>query len=151
LKSLAIVGMLAIQGGAAVAQTTVEKCKPEFRTVAASVAEPWEENTRTFAKGAIRLVVMDTIEPAVAAYHLLVLAPPYSEVGDRSCRLVSFATQGFGGINLVAANATYDPAKGLGVRVPVRLYNGETADFDQSTLFITINQATGAVVAGLLD
>ena len=130
---------------------SVEECPQDYRTMAASVAEPWENNTLTFAEGAVRLAVMDVIEPAAASYYLLVLSPPYNEVGDRQCRLIGGAELGFGRIDLMAATASYDAQTGLGLDVPVQIYNGETADYDDWTLSLTINQQTGDVTARMAD
>lgn len=115
-----------------------------------SVAEPWEANTRTFAKGQIRLVVLDTIEPAAGAFHLVILHPPRDELGSPMCSMVSAADGlGFGGMELGPAVASYDPALGLTVALPVSLYNADTAFFDEGTLSVTINQSTGQVQAGV--
>jgi hypothetical protein len=115
-----------------------------------SVAEPWEANTRTFAKGEIRLVVLDTIEPAVASFYLVILHPPRDELGGPMCSMVS-ADDGFGfsSMNIGPATAAYDPARGLTVALPVGVYNADTAGFDQGTLSVTINQASGQVQAAL--
>lgn len=125
---------------------TVQPCNDLASVL--SVAEPWEANTRVFAKGEIRLVVLDTIEPAVGSFHLVILHPPRDELGGPMCSMVS-ANDGFGfsGMTLGAATATYDPARGLTVALPVGVYNADTADFDQGTLAVTINQSTGQVQA----
>jgi hypothetical protein len=113
-----------------------------------SIAEPWEENTRVFAKGDIRLVVLDTIEPAVASFHLVILHPPRDELGGPMCSMVSVnGGFGFSGMSLGAAAATYDPERGLTVTLPVGVYNADTAGFDQGMLAVTINQANGLVQA----
>jgi hypothetical protein len=113
-----------------------------------AIAEPWEANTRTFANGDIRLVVLDTIEPAAAAFHLAILHPPRDELGSPMCSQVSASDGiGFGGMDLGPAKTAYDPARGLTVTLPVRLYDPETADFVQGALSVTINQSTGQVQA----
>ena len=50
---------------------------------------------------------------------------------------------GYGGIDLPAATASYDPAIGLTIRLPVGLYDG--AGTKPAEVTITINQATGTV------
>lgn len=113
-----------------------------------AIAEPWEANTRTFANGAIRLVVLDTIEPAAAAFHLAILHPPRDELGSPMCTLVSASEgTGFGGMGIGPATPAYDPSRGLTVSLPVSLYDADTADFVDGVLSVTINQATGQVEA----
>lgn len=126
---------------------TVQPCT-ELASVL-SIAEPWEANTRVFARGDIRLVVLDTIEPAAAAFHLVILHPPRDELGGPMCSMVS-ATDGlgFGGMNLAPAEASYDPARGLTVSLPISVYDPEAAGFySDKRLSVTINQATGAITA----
>ena len=112
-----------------------------------NLAEPWEENTRQFANGAVRISVIDTLEPAVAAFHLAILSPPYSELGDRQCRRVSVDDSGvgFSGVIFNEMTAGYDPATGLGLDLPIILYMPQTADFQRVGLGLTINQATGEI------
>ncbi len=118
----------------------------EGPNLASAIAEPWEEATRTFANGAVRLAVIDTLEPAAAAFHLLILSPPYDELGDRQCRMVSFFEgSGYGAMTLDNMSADYDPAYGLTFEIWVQVYNPDTAHFDHGSLFITLNQSTGEI------
>ena len=113
-----------------------------------SIAEPWEANTRVYANGEIRLVVLDTIEPAAAAFHLAILHPPRDELGGPMCSMVSVSEGvGFSGMDIAPAVAGYTPGRGLTVTLPVAVYNAATAGFDQGDLSVTINQATGQVQA----
>ena len=60
----------------------------DYRSSAHALAEPWEASTRVFANGEVRLAIADTIEPAAGAFHLIILSPPYDEVGGRHvCRI----------------------------------------------------------------
>jgi hypothetical protein len=112
------------------------------------VDEPWEANTRLFANGEIRLVVLDTVEPAAGAFHLVILHPPRDTLGIPMCSMVSAAEGlGFGGMDLRPAEAAYDPARGLTVALPVSVYDPDSADFFDRTLSVTINQASGQVEA----
>lgn len=121
----------------------------DWQVSAENLAEPWEDNTRTFANGAIRLAVLDTAEPAAAAFHLLVLSPPVDMLGLRQCRVVAMpGPTGFGFLTLQGATAAYDPARGL----TVTLSGGTYDDRGQpvaGTVRVTINQATGQITANL--
>ncbi|UWQ17392.1 hypothetical protein [Jannaschia sp. M317] len=100
----------------------------------------WTDPTRTFANGAIRLVALDTEEPAAAAYHILVTFPD-PEMRFLDCRLISAGEGlGYGGLFLSRANASYDPARGLTVTVPAVDGLG-----DARVITFTVNRATGTV------
>ncbi|MBV7394399.1 hypothetical protein [Mameliella sediminis] len=128
---------------------TVLDC--DWQASAAAIVEPWEENSRTFSNGKTRLALLDTVEPAAAWAWMLVLSPPYSELGDRQCKVIGVDGSGFSGMDFAALTASYDPATGLTFTVPVRAYNSEIADFDPFTLRFTLNQATGAIDGQILD
>ncbi|MBF9030806.1 hypothetical protein HKCCE3408_10420 [Rhodobacterales bacterium HKCCE3408] len=130
---------------AAAEEAVVQDCGPV--SSAWNIAEPWEQNTLTFANGAVRLAILDTIEPAAAAFHLLVLSPPYDELGGRQCRVVSLSEEwmGFGFLSFERWESSYDPATGLRVVMDMGLYNPETGLNDALSLAVTINQATGEI------
>jgi hypothetical protein len=143
----ALVALCALTGAASA--QTVDACL-DYRTSAAALVEPWELNTRLFANGAVRLAVMDTVEPAAGAFHLMILSPPYDELGSRSCTVVSGGDGvGFAGLTLNGMAADYDPAVGLIFRLPARRYVPETGGFADAMLRVTLNQATGLVTARL--
>ena len=140
------VAALALAAGPAVAgQAVVQECGAI--TSAANIAEPWEDNTRTFANGAVRMTILDTAEPAAAAFHLVVLSPPYDELGLRQCRVVSLNEGwfGFGFLSFERMEASYDPVTGLRVVMDMGLYNAETGTNDALALAVTLNQGTGAI------
>ncbi len=134
----------------AAAAVTVSDCD-DYRSTILAVAEPWEANTRTFAQGAIRLVVADVIEPAGGPLHLVVLAPPYDEIGARGCHVISSdGFLGFSGLDLGAASARYDPAQGLIVSIPAAVWDSQAQDSARpAQLRVTINQAAGTIAARL--
>ncbi|CUI51989.1 hypothetical protein [Cognatishimia activa] len=121
----------------------------DWQARADAIAEPWEENTRTFANGDVRLALLDTIEPAAAAYHILVLSPPYDELGTRQCRTVGLDGAGFSGIGFESLLADYDPEIGLIFGLRVQYLDGATSDFVKGDLVFTLNQATGDIEAFL--
>jgi len=129
----------------AAAQGTLE-CDG-WQASARNIPELVSANTTTFANGEIRVTLLDTVEPAAAAFYLMVIAPPYDELGSRNCAIVA----GDGGMGLAAVifaqiGASYNPASGLTVRVPVHLFAPATGGFDPAILAVTINQATGTIV-----
>ena len=134
--------------GMALAQE-VSPCD-DYRSSAFAIAEPWDANTRLFAKGEVRLAVTDTIEPAAGAFHLVILSPPYDEVGGRRCALISAEGGiGFGSLTLDGMTAAYDPAVGLQFRLTAKRWLPDTDSYADATLNVTLNQATGAVTARL--
>jgi hypothetical protein len=113
------------------------------------IAEPWEQNTRTWANGAIRLAVLDTMgEPACCSVHLLVISPNLrSEMpGHVECGVISAheGELGWSDIDLHGARSSYDAVRGLLISVPVRTYV-DGIDFRPGTLRVRINQQIGAV------
>ncbi|MEQ9261270.1 MAG: hypothetical protein RIG84_19450 [Roseovarius sp.] len=144
MKHLAAFG-LALLAAPVAAQEAVP-C--DWAARADAIVEPWEENTRTFANGAVRLALLDTIEPAAAAFHILILSPPYEELGGRQCRTLGMpGGMGFSGADFGSLAAGYDPATGLIFTMKVQVYDG--GDFRDRGLRFTLNQATGEIGAAL--
>lgn len=147
MRGLLAISLAVATAATSVAAVTVSDCG-DYRTSIQALAEPWEANTRTFANGAIRVAVADTIEPAVGAVHLVILHPPLDELGGPACHVISASDSfGFSAMDFDAIRADYDPARGLGVVVPVGVYNPTTAGFDETLLSVTINQSTGSLSA----
>ena len=111
------------------------------------IVEPWEDNTATFANGAVRLALIDTVEPAAGAFHLLILSPPLGELGERQCRTLGIGGMGFAGLDFASLQAVHDPARGLIFTLAATQYDG--ADFRPATLEFSLNQATGVIRAVL--
>lgn len=127
---------------------SIESC--DWVSSAASLVEPWEQNTRTFANGNVRIAALDTIEPGAAAFHLLVLSPPYDEVGSRHCKIVSMAAGiGFSGLDFGSLDARYDPAIGLIFKINVQVPSSDASSFVNRIARFTLNQATGEMQVGL--
>ncbi len=118
----------------------------DWMAMAGNIAEPWEDNTRTFANGNVRLAVLDTIEPAAGAYHLLLLSPPFDEIGERQCRVISLdGGVGFGAFDWPRLDASYDPSVGLTFHVRVQRYDAVIANYVWNWLTFTLNQSTGQI------
>ena len=118
----------------------------------ANLAEPWDTHSRTYANGAIRVALLDTGgEPVCCAAHLLVMSPSGGEDGPeyRACRVISGGNgMGFFFIDIPGITASYDPARGLLLSVPVDHYHpgveeGRPAIAER--MEVRIDQARGTV------
>lgn len=119
-----------------------------YQTSARAIVEPWEENTKVFANGDVRLAYLDTEEPANASAYLLILTPPYDALGSRQCKIVSMLDGlGFAGVAFGGLVAGYDPAIGLMFEIPVTRYFADSGAYGVQPLTVTVNQATGRVTA----
>lgn len=116
----------------------------DWKAQAGALAEPWEETSRTFSNGNVRLALIDVGEPAIGGYHLLILSPPRGELGERQCRIVTYETYGFGGVDFASLTADYDPARGLIFDLPVRVVD-DAGDLVPRRLTITLNQSNGEI------
>jgi len=105
----------------------------------------WDQPTRTFANGKIRMIKIDIEEPACCAVFLMALYP----VPDQpfpGCTLVGVKEgYGYNKMNLETAVASYDARIGLTVRLPVVVFDSG-AYFDE-ILQVTVNQALGLFLA----
>lgn len=136
--------MALLLSSAALSAQSLEPC--DWRAGADGIPEPWADHTRTFANGEVRVVLIDRIEPAAGAFYLLILHPPRMELGERRCTLVGFERGvGYAGLFFEDLAAEYDPAQGLTLSVPGRLYLPEEEFSNALIVHATINQATGAV------
>ena len=145
---LAALALAAALAGTAEAQV-LQDC--EVLDSITAVVEPWEEATRSYANGAIRVVHLDTDgEPVCCSSHLAIVAPTGEpELPFRQCRLLSDADgfTGFLDVRIAEIASSYDPAKGLLLTVPVDRYDGEKGARADGPfpLRVRINQATGAI------
>jgi hypothetical protein len=145
LLSIAMIGLFAPP----LAAQTVSDC--DWESSARNLIEPWEDHSKVFAEGDVRLAILDTIEPAVASMHLLVLSPPRGHFGDRQCKTIGIDNGlGFSGIMWDELSAGYDPAVGLVFEVPVSRFDPMTEGFPTSLLSFTLNQSTGDIDAVIL-
>ena len=122
-----------------------------FEANAQNLVFPVEESTRSYANGAIRLIWLDTQgEPACCSSYLMVLLPSPEEPFD-ICSIVAGGdgrnggTPGYTGFELDRAEASYDAATGLTVRMHAGVYDGYESN--PVTLSVTVNQQTGEVRA----
>ncbi len=118
-------------------------CGPEFTPL--TITEPWEDNTQTFANGAIRIFEM-FIDPNVASGAALgVLHPvPGDEGGPfRRCTAIYAGPdfRYFGQAFVAQATAVYDASVGLIITVPIAFADGSGT----RPVTFAVNQATGTV------
>jgi len=120
-----------------------------YETTAMAIAEPWEANTRSFAGGDIRVAVMDTWEPALGAYYLMVLfwSGGGSEPDIRYCNVVSNGSLGFVSMTLEGLKTSYDPAQGLLLSVPTTFYNPADNELEEGVLEVLIDRKNLKVTA----
>ena len=106
----------------------------------------WSDPTRTFADGAVRFVHLDTGgEPACCSSHLMVTYPSPEDPGDLCALISAKGTLGWQSLSLARADASYDPATGLTVRIPAREY-GEVHPTPMSVV-VTVDRQTGVILA----
>lgn len=121
-----------------------------WQASAQALVEPWEDNTRVFANGDVRLAAINTIEPANGAAYVLVLSPPRSELAERQCRVIGYTEQiGFAAVYFDLLTADYDPAVGLLFDVNVQIVTADGAFTNGGLLSLTLNQSTGAMTTSL--
>lgn len=143
MKALIILALM-VCANAVRAQEVVD-C--DWQAALPSIVEPWEENTRVFANGKVRLTLVDVSEPAAGSFHIVMLSPPDDGIGGRQCKVVSAgSTVGFSHVEFKKISAVYDPRVGLVFVVPVRVYNGQSDAFEPKNLAFSLNQATGEMM-----
>lgn len=136
-----------LAGAAALALTSPAQafitapCGPEFSPL--TITEPWEENSRNFAEGAIRIFEI-FIDPNVASGAALGVLHPNVPGSDsyRSCTAIYAGPEFryFGQAFVSEATAVYDASVGLIITVPVAFVGGR-----REMMRFAVNQATGAV------
>ncbi|MBF9044430.1 hypothetical protein HKCCE4037_13895 [Rhodobacterales bacterium HKCCE4037] len=143
MKRLVAAAVAAISFATSANAFVVRECGPEFTPL--TITEPWEEYSRTYAEGAIRIFEM-FIDPNVASGAAIgILHPLPDEPGGpyRRCSAIYFSDEFrfFGQAFIAEAEARYDPALGLVISVPVQVLS-ETG---RRIVSFAVNQATGTV------
>lgn len=104
-----------------------------------TLVTPVANNVRSFYNNRVQIYNIDTIEPAAAPAGIVIVLPSSPEddpIGGSKC----LAIRGFSAINIKAARAAYDPAKGLSLSIPTRKFDPETDKFKSGPrLNISIN------------
>ena len=123
---------------------TLRSCDT-FEANARNLMSPPEVAVQSFAEGEVRIIGLDTIEPACCYAHLLVTHPVPDEPYP-ACTLISdTGGVGFAGVDMGALTSSYDPVDGLVVTVPVGKYDGQASIM--SPLTVTVDGPTGQVTA----
>ncbi|MBX7249442.1 MAG: hypothetical protein K1X35_10420 [Caulobacteraceae bacterium] len=141
---LAVFPALAAGSAEARAGAWLGECN-DYATVSL-VAEPWEQHTRTFYNGQVRVVMVDTDgEPACCSSWLVVIYPDREdELGGRACAMLgSGEGLGFAGVDVKAIRSTYSAATGLTLTVPVRRLREDDSGVDVSQVVLTLDLAAG--------
>ena len=120
----------------------------DYIASAENVVEPWENNTRTFANGNIRIALLNTGgEPVCCANHLLIVSP-HPEHG-KGCHVLSNAEgYGYREVEFEAITSRYEPGVGIMLDIPVGDFDPDTGGVDSRSrrvVRVQINQATGDV------
>ena len=146
-KSILVAAALAMPASA-LADVAAGDC--DWLTDMRVVVEPWEENSRTFYNGDVRVSLGDSTEPACCALHVVILMPDQdNELGERKCVVINRGGgMGFSGVDFKALKSSYDPAIGLTLSFPYSMWNPETSRMGPwKNALIRINLATGDVTA----
>lgn len=112
--------------------------------------EPWEETSRTFSRGSIRVAVVDLGDPPCCARHFIVLLPA-NMYGGRICALVgrdALIPNGWTRIGIDEATASRPPSGGLRISVPVYGYDPRTGGANPDSrrvISVRVRQAAGTV------
>ena len=139
--------LLASMASAQRVQPCFDGARIPYRATAEAIAEPWAENTRSFADGKVRIAVMDTGEPAYGAYYLMVMYWAGGENEVRTCDLVSQGELGFVGMTLNGMEASYKAGLGLVFKVPTTFYNAVEDEFEEGFVEVVVDRAANIVTA----
>jgi hypothetical protein len=120
-KCFLLTALLLITGPAAALE--VKPCD-EARVGLTELIAPVGKNSRTYKDDKVSVYVVDTVEPVCCAAGVAVVMPDVAdELGGNKC----LAVVGVASVQLDEAATEDDPAKGLLVTIPTRVFN-ETSD-----------------------
>ena len=120
-KCFLLTALLLIAGPAAALE--VKPCD-EAHVGLTELIAPVGKNSRTYKDDKVSVYVVDTVEPVCCAAGVAVVMPDVAdELGGNKC----LAVVGVASVQLDEAATEDDPAKGLLVTIPTRVFN-ETSD-----------------------
>lgn len=115
-----------------------------------TLVEPWEETSRLFSRGSVRVALVDLGEPECCPQHFAILIPA-NMYGGRACFLVArsrLVPNGWIKVGLEEAMAIRDDKPGLLVSVPVygvEPLTGAADPNDRRVITMRVRQAAGIV------
>lgn len=124
---------------------TLRDCET-FEANARNIMMPPEMAVRSFANGAIRVIGLDTVEPACCYAHVLVTHPIPDEPFPGCVLISDTGDRGYSGLDMARLEASYDPQTGLTIAIPAGRYRADGTT-ELAPLTVTVNQATGQVAA----
>ncbi|MEO8421225.1 MAG: hypothetical protein ABI457_08540 [Hyphomicrobium sp.] len=105
---------------------------------------PVGKNSRSYQEDKVGVYVVDTVEPVCCAAGVAVVMPDVAdELGGNKC----LAVVGVASVQLDEATAEDDPAKGLLLTIPTRVFNEASDSAPGAPLKLRINTTQGTLVA----
>jgi len=121
----------------------VKTCDEAHVSLAELIA-PVGKNSRTYKDDKVSVYVVDTVEPVCCAAGVAVVMPDVAdELGGNKC----LAVVGVASVQLDEATTEDDPAKGLLVTVPTRVFNETSDSAPGAPLKLRINVDQGTLAA----
>ena len=123
---------------------------------AETLVEPWEETSRTFSRGSIRVALVDLGEPECCPQHFAILIPA-NMYGGRACFLIArsrLVPNGWVKVGLDEAEGSRDDVPGLKLTVPVygvEPLTGAADPEDRRVITLRVRQAAGTVELEVAD
>lgn len=103
---------------------------------------PVAKNSRTYKDDKVSVYVIDMVEPVCCAAGVAVVLPDVSdETGNNQC----LAVIGVASVQLDEATSEDDPAKGLLLTIPTRVFNEAADSAPGAPLRLRINTDKGSV------
>jgi hypothetical protein len=104
---------------------------------------PVAKNSRTYKDDKISLYAVDTVEPVCCAAGVAVVIPDVAdELGGNKC----LAVVGVASVQLDEAVSEDDPAKGVLISIPTRVFNEASDSAPGEPIKLRIDVDTGTVV-----
>ena len=105
---------------------------------------PVGKYSRTYKDDKVSVYVVDTVEPVCCAAGVAIVMPDVAdELGGNKC----LAVVGVASVQLDEATAEDDPAKGLLITIPTRVFNEASDSAPGAPLKLRINIDLGTLVA----
>jgi hypothetical protein len=105
---------------------------------------PIAKNSRSFKDDKVSLFAVDTVEPVCCAAGVAVVLPDVAdELGGNQC----LAVVGVASVQLDEATAEDDPAKGLLISIPTRVFSEAADSAPGEPIRLRVNVEKGTVAA----